>query len=174
MPDPTSTVEELLELLDRERHELVARVEQVPAPARERRPADDAWSVADVLEHLARAERGIARLIAQRGRDEPVSQAAAVPLDIGRVRGRSERIDAPERIRPTGTMTAAEALRALDETRAQMRAAVLAAKSPSLDGCTYPHPVLGVLTLRDWISFVAHHEARHAAQVSAIAQALAV
>jgi len=31
--------------------------------------------------------------------------------------------------------------------------------------------VIGRLTLRDWLAFVAHHEARHAAQIDEIAAA---
>jgi hypothetical protein len=33
------------------------------------------------------------------------------------------------------------------------------------------HAVIGRLTLRDWLAFVAHHEARHAAQIDEIAAA---
>jgi hypothetical protein len=132
--------------------------------------------VAEVVEHLARVERGIAKLIGLRGREQPTAgQAAAVPLDaarIARVRSRRERIEAPERIRPSGTVTPDDALRALEQARVTLREAVIAADSASLDGCTHAHAVLGVLTLRDWVRFVAHHEARHASQVAAIAVAL--
>ena len=31
--------------------------------------------------------------------------------------------------------------------------------------------MIGRLTLRDWLAFVAHHEARHAAQIDEIAAA---
>lgn len=169
--------EEVMRLLAEERRTLVAAIEQVPLAAREQRPAADAWSVAEVLEHLGRVERGIARLLALRGREQPTAeQPPPVPLDaarIARIRGRDTRIEAPDRIRPTGTVTAADALAALEATRAELREAVIAADPASLDGCTHPHVVLGVLTLRDWIRFVAHHEARHAAQISEIAQALA-
>jgi len=173
----TDRIDEELQLLNEERQALLATIDQVPAAVRERRPTPDAWSVAEVLEHLARVERGIARLIELRGREQPTAaQAVAVPLDAARtarVRGRDERIEAPDRSRPTGSVTAADALRALEEARAKLRAAVIAADPASLDGCTHEHAVLGVLSLRDWVRFVAHHEARHAAQVADIARALA-
>lgn len=167
---------DLLRLLDDERAALLAGIAQVPVALREQRPMADAWSVAEVVEHLAHVERGIAKLIALRGREQPPpGQAAATPLDaprIARLRNRTERIEAPERIRPSGTVGAAEALRALEEARTKLREAVIAADSASLDACTHAHAVLGVLTLRDWVRFVAHHEARHAAQVTDIARAL--
>ena len=174
----TNSTDDVLALLDEERRSLLAAVEQVRQEDRDRRPAENAWSVAEVLEHLARVERGIAKLIALRGREQPpAGQAAAVPLDaarIAQIRGRTERIEAPERIRPSGTVTSAEALQALEDARAKLREAVIAADSASLDACTHAHAVLGVLTLRDWVRFVAHHEARHAAQVADIAVALAL
>jgi uncharacterized damage-inducible protein DinB len=170
--------DELLQLLDAERQALLAGVAGVPDGRRRERPSPDAWSVAEVLDHLARVERGIAKLVLLRGREQPGGdQAPAVPLDearVTRIRNRSERIEAPERIRPNGTVEAADALRALDEARRTLRDAVLAADSASLDGCTHAHPLLGVLALGDWVRFVAHHEARHAAQVADIARSLAV
>ena len=129
-----------------------------------------------MLEHLAQVERGVARLLEVRGQEEPIAQAPAVPLDesrIMRLRGRLDRMVAPERVRPSGTLSADAALRALEASRARLRAAVSGAHAASLDGCTHAHAVLGMLTLRDWARFVAHHEARHATQISEIARALA-
>jgi hypothetical protein len=168
---------ETLALLDAERAALLAHVNRVDEQARSRRPAPDRWSVAEVLEHLATVERGIAKLITLRGREKPSPDASpATSLDESRIailRGREKRIEAPERVRPTGTVNAADALRALEEQRGKLRAAFLEADPVSLDGCTHAHPVLGTLTLRDWIHFVAHHEARHAEQIAEIADALA-
>jgi uncharacterized damage-inducible protein DinB len=177
MPQTHSDRDDMLRLLDEERQALLADIERVPVARREERPSPTTWSVAEVLEHLAHVERGIAKLIAIRGREQPpAEQPAAAPLDdarIARLRGREARIEAPERVRPSGTMSASEALGALEDARAKLRDAVIAADSRSLDACTHAHAVLGVLTLRDWVRFVAHHEARHAAQVAEIARALA-
>jgi uncharacterized damage-inducible protein DinB len=165
-----------LTLLDLERAALMSNVARVPEHDRSRRPAPDAWSVSEVLEHLATVERGIAKLLALRGRETPGADAPpAVPLDEARIaalRGRERRTEAPERVRPTGTVSCADALRALGETRDALRKAVVDATPAALDGCTHTHPVLGTLTLRDWVHFIAHHEARHAAQVAEIADAL--
>jgi uncharacterized damage-inducible protein DinB len=163
-----------LALLDAERAALMADVARVHEQDRSRRPSPECWSIAEVLEHLATVERGVAKLIAKRGRQTPApDQAPAQPLDdarIAQLRGREERRQAPEFVRPSGTMSAADALRALEETRAGLRQAILDADPVSLDSCTHPHPVLGSITLRDWLNFIAHHEARHAAQISEIAE----
>jgi uncharacterized damage-inducible protein DinB len=163
-----------LQLLDTERAALLANVARVAEQDRSRRPAPDRWSVAEVLEHLATVERGIAKLLTVRGRETPSPDSLpATPLDADRIaalRGRDKRLEAPERVKPSGSVNAADALSALETARASLRKALVDADPASLDGCTHTHPVLGTLTLRDWVHFVAHHEARHAAQVAEIAE----
>jgi uncharacterized damage-inducible protein DinB len=163
-------------LLDAERENLLAAVQRVPEHERDRRPAEMRWSIAEVLEHLATVERGIAALIAKRGRYQPrPDEPIPVPLDderIARLRNRGERMEAPDFAKPSGTVVAAEALRTLVEGRAALRRALVDADPASLEKCTSTHPALGTLSLRDWAQFVAHHEARHTSQVLEIADAL--
>jgi uncharacterized damage-inducible protein DinB len=169
--------EETMALLDVDRRALLAAVERVSDADRDRRPSASHWSVAEVLEHLASVERGVAKLIALRGREPvPPDQEPAVPLTGDRVmmlRMRDRRIDVPDTLRPTGAVSAEAAVRSLAESRAALLAAASAADPVALEQRTYHHPVLGRLTLRDWLAFVAHHEARHAAQIDEIASALA-
>ncbi len=176
MTSSSHTIDDTLALLDTERAALLASVDRVATHDRDRRPGTDRWSVAEVLEHLATVERGIVKLITLRGRDQPTAETeAAQPLDEGRIshlRSRTERRTAPERVKPSGTVSAEDALRTLGETRASLRDAAVAADPASLDACTHKHPVLGTLTLRDWIHFVAHHEARHCEQIGEIADSL--
>ena len=173
------TTEAVLALLDAERARLLARVAGVPKALLAQRPAPGRWSVVEVLEHLARVEQGVTKLLALRGREPPASPPADRTVAqltaerVARLRDRLERMEAPDRIRPTGTLTAAEALRELAEARAALRAAYLAADPAALDGQTHTHPFLGTFTLGTWVEFLAHHEARHADQVEEIAGALA-
>src|SRR5262245_18220210 len=165
-----------LALLDAERTALLAAVERVTASDRERRPAPDQWSVAEILEHLATVEQSVAKLIATRGR-EPVPEHAepAVALDearVARLRGRERRINVPDRMRPSGTLPAEAAIQALGASRAALLDAVNAADPVALEQRSYVHAVVGRIVLRDWIAFVAHHEARHTDQIHEIAAAL--
>ena len=166
-----------LELLDAERQALLAAVERVPARDRDRRPAADRWSVAEILEHLATVEQGVAKLIATRGREAlPDNAEPPVPLDearVARLRRRERRIDIPDRVRPSGTMTAAAAIQALAASRTALVDAVKNADPIALAQRSYVHAIIGRIVLRDWIAFVAHHEARHADQIREVASALA-
>lgn len=176
MPNADGTTE-IMELLDAERAALLTCVERVPTELRTRKPAADRWSVSEVIEHLARVERGVAKLLALRGQEVPaagadLSGAQLDPARVARLRSRVDRLQAPERILPQGALTCEEALQALDASRSALRAGLRAATPAALDGATHVHPVLGVLTLRGWACFIAHHEARHAAQITEIGTAL--
>src|SRR5262245_26628223 len=52
-----------LSALDSRHAELTRAVNEVPVSARNRRPSEDRWSVAEVLEHLALVEENIAPLM---------------------------------------------------------------------------------------------------------------
>ena len=65
-----------------------------------------------------------------------------------------------------------EAIALLETERRGLLDAARAADPVALEHRTDYHAVLGRLTLRDWLAFVAHHEARHAAQIDEVAAAL--
>jgi enoyl-CoA hydratase/carnithine racemase/uncharacterized damage-inducible protein DinB len=167
---------ETLALLEADRRGLIAAVERVPEADRGRPPAEGRWSVGQVLEHLIAVERSVTKLMTIRGR-EPIPPDNPPPIPraserVASLRRRDRRIEVPDQLRPAGTMTVAEALAALSETRAALLDAARAADPEALARRTYHHAVLGRLALVDWLAFIAHHEARHTAQIDEIAGAL--
>jgi hypothetical protein len=170
-PDP------VLALLARERSAFLAQLARVPAECRALRPAPDRWSAAEVVEHVARIDRGVAMILSLRAGEGP----SAAPESLGGaqltaeraavVRDRARRLEAPERVRPTGALSPAAALEQLTEARASLAAAYLAADAAVLDGAVHPHPLLGPITVRGWFELAAHHDARHAQQLAELAEA---
>ncbi|HYC34069.1 MAG TPA: DinB family protein [Gemmatimonadales bacterium] len=166
---------ELLEYVGAQRAVLLASVEAVPAERRDVRPAPEVWSVAEVLEHLCLTETGIGRLVArcaaearQRGLEpeDDVSSLLGALDRFGLVRG--ARVGkAPEIVAPSGTWSWSEGLQRLGASREAFGRAVAAGDGLALGRVTFPHPLLGPLSLYQWILFVGQHEARHAAQVRA-------
>ncbi|HUQ47727.1 MAG TPA: DinB family protein [Gemmatimonadaceae bacterium] len=169
----------ILARLQAEREGLVLRLSGIPTASRNRRPSPNRWSVAEVLEHLVRLETGLTKLLTLRGQQPPAPETPApgessrMTPALGRlVRDRSKHIEAPERVLPAGAMTADEALPQLQSARGGMLAAFATANADALDQLTHPHPVFGPLTLRSWVALAADHEARHAEQISEIAEQL--
>ena len=175
MTSTPPTTDPLFSLLDTERAQFLAEVARVPAAVQGRRPAADRWSVAEIVEHVARIDRGIAKLFALRiaeprpASPEELADAALTPAKVARVRDRTERLEAPERVRPSGSLTPEAALEELSAARVALKAAYVAADAAVLDGNVHPHPMLGLLSLRAWVQLAAHHDWRHAQQVAEIA-----
>lgn len=170
-----------IELLAAERAALAAAVARVPTELQSRALAPGRWSIVEVVEHLTRVETGVARLLLKRGRPGetgPLPQGKSLadlqltPERIAHLRDRAHRIEAPERVRPSGTAEPAAAWRALEAARGELLRAFAAADPDALDNAVHDHAILGPMVLRDWVTFVAHHEARHCAQVAEIADAL--
>jgi hypothetical protein len=178
MTQPVSSREEIEELLARERAGFMAQFGRVAEARRAVRPAAGGWSAAEVVEHVARVEAGVAKML-QKGATMPLTttaEAAAAqitPRKIAIVRDRSAKVEAPARTHPEGDVTGATAITALLRSREAMLAAFHETDARVLDGITFPHPFVGPLTLRAWVELIAHHDARHAAQIAEIADGTA-
>ena len=164
---------ELIEYANRQRAELLAAVDTVPESGRDVKVEASAWSVAEVLEHLHRVETGIVRLL-KRGVERARADGAPLEqehgsllssLDAFRLTERSYAAGAPEPVLPRGELTAAAGIAALAESRRALIDAASAGSGLALGAISYPHPMIGELTLYQWILFVGQHELRHARQI---------
>jgi DinB family protein len=142
-------------------------------------PGTDRWSIADVLEHLARVEDFFVQRIAGRLADPtpPVSRALTDdqivewerdPAYTVVVAGRVSLGAAPPPIRPTGWL-ARDSLDGFLSGRD--RTAAFVRSTPGLRDVTFEHPALGALDVHQWALFVAAHTARHLTQIAAIKRA---
>jgi uncharacterized damage-inducible protein DinB len=169
-------IKELVDALDSRRAELARAVNEVPTVARNRRPSEDRWSVAEVLEHLALVEENIAsqvrRLVAdQRGSGlgaERDSTSLAGTLDLAFVLDRSKKRVTREAMQPRSGIDAAEAWTHLERTRGMTQETLRELDGVALCDVSAPHPSLGPLNGYQWFLFLAAHEGRHAAQIREI------
>jgi hypothetical protein len=168
---------EVFDYLVTARVHLEDAVRSVPDRARNARPAPDRWCLAEILEHLARVNESITRLIDTRvaaGREaglgtDPETTSILWTLDVARLLDRREKMEAPERIVPTGHMSAVAAWSALASADEALQRAVIGADGLALGSIAHPHRFLGPLNLYQWVAFAAAHEFRHAAQIRELA-----
>jgi hypothetical protein len=168
-------IAELLEYLERQRRTLDAAIAAVPASARDTRPADERWSVAEIVEHLAEVERRIGGMIGKQIADAKAQGLAAesnslsilATINSARILDRTRRIVSTTI--PTGTIGTEEALRQLDAVREDLKAAVMQGDGFDLTAVSAPHRVFGQINMYEWIAFIGSHMARHAEQVREIA-----
>lgn len=168
--------EELLNFLLTTQIRLREAVDAVSPAARDEAAPEGRWSVAEVLEHLALVETGIARLISKKvgeGRaaglgPELDTSSILWSLDVHKILDRNERLVAPERTRPTAKTGVEEAWRHLEDAHATARNAVASTDGLAIATITHPHPSMGPLNLYQWIIFIGAHELRHAIQIREI------
>jgi DinB superfamily len=170
-------IHEVLEYLNTTRGELFNAVDAVPASRREEQPGADRWSVAEVLEHLNVIERRIARMLsasiagAKVAGLGPELETSPVldTIDRRRIGDRATAATAPEAVRPQAGLDAAAVWLAMQESRANLRSAVVAGDGLALSELKQEHPLFGLINLYQWVIFVGAHESRHAAQIREIA-----
>jgi hypothetical protein len=170
---------ELLDYLDQQRAVLRAAFDAIPAPLRDRAPADGRWSTGAIIEHLALVEARVSArlspLISEArvgGLGAETSLEPVLPtINVGQVVDRSTRLTAPEATQPIG-LSADAAWTALQDAGQGVRDLVSACDGLALATVSMPHPVFGPSSAYHWFAFVGAHEARHAAQIREIADAL--
>jgi len=163
--------------LDEARAELSAAVDGVPAHLRAERPAEDRWSVAEVLEHLALVEMRFAGVIGDgiqkaraAGLGPETGPRAPFPENVsGSLLDRSERRPAPEAVLPSGTLDAGAAWAAFERSRATLRATLSAADGLALSQIVQDHHRWGPLDMYHWVELAAGHQRRHADQIRELA-----
>lgn len=164
-------------LLAAERDHFVEQYGRVPEARRAERPPSGGWSAAEVVEHVAKVEGGVAFMITKgatmprTATEAELSDAQITERKARIVRDRSVKVEAPTRVHPQSTIDAASVLAQLAQSRAAMLAAFRSAEDGVLDGITFPHPFIGPLTLRAWVELIAHHDNRHAQQIAELRDA---
>ena len=173
-------MQQLLELIDEHYRALRATADAVPEELRERQPADGCWSVAQVIDHVAKVETAVSLRIAntlaearERGLGEETETA---PLDASEffqaVADRTNKRVSPERAHPAPDARYADAWAALEAAHAKAVATFESGQGLALAEVKMPHPVLGELSIYQWAVALAGHEARHAVQIRETAEQL--
>jgi hypothetical protein len=174
-------ITELVTYVDAQRAALLEATSAVPDEHWTERPAPNRWSMAELCEHLYLVERSCARVVGKcatdaRANDHPSeTETTSVlgALDAFRVADRSNRLEVPDRVRPTGGWSRARTLEALRTSRAELSEAIRVADGLALGTVRFQHTRFGELDLYQWILFIGQHEERHLAQALEIVEQLA-
>ena len=151
----------------------------VPADRLHRSPTQGTWTPAQLLWHLAKVERGVARLLerldAALGPMETVPPGPPVRdvltlLDKFHFKDRSRRLVAPEGLRPPATVDVVAEKGRLADGRRQLLD-ILHAAGPRLSLHRYDHFYFGPFDGWQWTLMVARHDERHTLQLAEIVAA---
>jgi hypothetical protein len=164
---------EAMDYVEERRKELLQSFEGIPGDRLCRRPTDEGWSVAEILEHLRMVEAGVARLITKRvgqareaGLGEERSIEPVLPtFDKHSARLENAVMQSPATVVPRANIDINEAVDGLESSREALRAAAVSANGLSLGEIKHTHAILGELDLYQWLIFVGQHEGRHKRQI---------
>lgn len=164
---------ELSEYLTTTRSGLFHAVADLSTEIANRRPEPEAWSVAEIMDHLCRVERGtlilLKRLIQQARTagvgEENSNESVLSTLDSFHVVDSLERVKAPERVVPTPNIPVCESIEKLKQSRLDLLEVFEEGDGLALSEVCYDHPFLGKLNAYQWILVLGQHEARHRRQI---------
>ena len=168
-----TSLEQIFDEIDGTRGRLVARYQGLTETERTHRPTETAWSPDQIIEHLATIEGGMLRLINKLlGKAETAgvpapADGAITPINMDEFNriADANKFEAPEPVRPTGQMSGAEALAALQASRAEIHTLRPRLAAVDLSSVSFPHPFAGPLNLYQWLVFIGLHEQRHLDQI---------
>jgi uncharacterized damage-inducible protein DinB len=135
----------IAEVIERERRRLVDVLAEVSQEQAEFVPSPGQWSIRDVVEHVAAAERGVVEIIARLA-------GAAAPPEGPSATGRS----------------LTELRQHLTAVRAQLLSLVERLPQDANLDAKHDHPFFGPLNWKEWLAFQRVHDGDHIEQIEAI------
>lgn len=170
------SVSEAFESNSKVHEKLIALVDGLTADqAAMRDVSQDKWSIAEVVEHIAIVESGIAELcrrLLERAKEAGAASDGKIRLSEHFLtqgdRSMSEKWQAPDRVRPTGNKTIEESFAQMTETRVKLDSLRPLFEEFNSSESKFPHPFLGELTAAEWLCLIGGHEVRHMRQIKRI------
>lgn len=163
---------ELVQYATTARGQLEDFVKDVPPSLHTARAAAERWTVAEHIEHLGLIEDSIGRLISSMAKKLRADDAIETEhssmlgsLDSFDLPAASRKLIAPVPYRPTGELSASDAMEKLRGIRTRVLEGVNKANGLDLTQSQFPHPYFGPLNGYQWLLLVAQHELRHLNQM---------
>lgn len=167
------TISEIYEANDKIRERLKNTVSNLNDDQLNLMPADGTWTIANIVEHVSLVDGGIIRLSAKlltdaREKGEKSDGAAKISEAFLQQASIPRKLQAPERVHPTGKLTVTESLANMDENRQKLEELRPLFESVDCSEFKFPHPYFGDLTAHEWLVLLGGHEERHTKQIEGI------
>jgi uncharacterized damage-inducible protein DinB len=163
-----------LKRLDEVHKRLSTAVTTVDPKLLAQRPAEDEWSVAEVVEHLCLVEAAVMNYLRLQLNEPPVKVnflKKLLPMKI--VSLRVKRLKAPKMVVPSKNLPPmAELVKKYDALRASTKDVLIKEGRERLSKVCFKHPYFGDMDGAAAVSMIAYHEQRHLKQIHEILRKL--
>jgi hypothetical protein len=160
-----------IEYLKQTQKDFLASIEGVSEAQWKFKAGPDRWSIAETAEHIALTEQTIWDLISgkiMKSAPAPEKRAEAQGKDeiiLTKIPDRSQKAQAPERLKPTGRWATQAALRKDFEAVRANEIAFVTETKEDLRNHFEEHPFLKTMDAYQWLIFNGAHCKRHTAQI---------
>lgn len=162
---------ELVALIDSSRKDFLAALAESNPEALSRKPDSGAWSIMECAEHVVLVERAFLRRLTAAPRTAEGARHPELELRIRSATDRTNRIQAPEQVHPSGRYTSIDEIKSkFADTRDRMIEFVQS--SGELLFISGAHPLFGPMNGYEMILFVCTHSLRHREQIREIQERL--
>ena len=169
------TISEIYDANDQIRGKLKSIIANLTDDQANTLPDGEKWTIAGFVEHIAIVDEGIMRISAKllnaakaNGKQSDGTAKFSDEFAQKIAAGRDSKFEAPERVHPTGTITIAESLAKMAETRKSLEDLRPLFESVECAEVKFPHPAFGDLSSHEWLALLGGHEMRHIKQIEGL------
>jgi hypothetical protein len=174
------TLDEIYALMENEQAKFVAAVASLSEAQANHRPAENAWTIAEIAEHLAITNHGFLRIThkllkqAEAAGAPPLSELNLTSVLLLPDGSQPPPFAAPDRVKPQGGQALADSLAKLAESLAGFHEVRPRLAATDCSNEKFPHPAVGDINAYQWMIVQGEHLDRHRQQVERIKAALSL
>ena len=162
-----------LKRLDSVHHQLLETVSPLDPGLFSKRPSDDEWSVAQIVQHLCLVEERVIKDLEAALAKEPQSVGflrRLLPTSI--VSSRLLRVKSPKAVRPVAVLEKEVTIENFNRARNSLKQLCSTHGHDRFKKLVFKHPFLGDIDGVATISFIGYHERRHYKQIREVLKKL--
>jgi hypothetical protein len=169
------SIADIFEMIDKTHENFLSSVSDLTEEQENYRPAPDRWTIAENAEHVSIVTNGILRLtfkLLKQAEADPRPAKADLALlsltmdDEGSLK--PGKWAAPNAVQPQGGVRLSDAIEKNRQSINDLFALRSRLEAVDLSDRLWEHPMLGPLTLYQWLLLLGEHEERHRLQIEEI------
>lgn len=169
------TIADIYSANDKIRESLRATLDDITTDEAASLPDGEKWSIQHVVEHISMVETGISKICSRMieaakadGKTSDGSFSLSEKFRENLAQLATARVEAPERVEPTGEVAIADSVSQLSITTDALKSLRADLESTDVTAHTFPHPYFGPLTASEWLVIAGLHERRHTSQIESL------